>query len=147
MLISDWSSDVCSSDLGNFSYRVNGVEISVPGAASRVEEQRDGVFAGATWTPDPYWTAEAALRRATSVLRNRAGPGQAARFGDLLPRVAAPWTPRSDIRLQGSAARKVGQRAFSQFLASVALAAAIVNAGPQPLEPQARQRVVSGKSV
>src|SRR3546814_1955118 len=32
---------------GNFSYRVNGVEISVPGAASRVEEQRDGVFAGA----------------------------------------------------------------------------------------------------
>src|SRR3546814_20088924 len=122
MRISDWSSDVCSSDLasgetalrgalrlklrrqwhlevgadhaangqdGNFSYRVNGVEISVPGAASRVEEQRDGVFAGATWTPDPSWTAEAALRRETPVLRNRAGPGQAARFGDFLPRVAA----------------------------------------------------------
>src|SRR3546814_13238932 len=69
-----------------------------------------------SWTPDPYWTAEAALRRETSVLRNRAGPGQAARFGDLLPRVAATWTPRSDIRLQGSAERKVGQLAFSQFL-------------------------------
>src|SRR3546814_8864187 len=114
MRISDWSSDVCSSDLevgadhaangqdGNFSYRVNGVEISVPGAASRVEEQRDGVFAGATWTPDPYWTAEAALRRETSVLRNRAGPGQAARFGDLLPRVAAPWTDRQSTRLNSS---------------------------------------------
>src|SRR3546814_15929477 len=75
---------------GNFSYRVNGVEISVPGAASRVAEQRDGVFAGATWTPAPYWTAEAALRRATSVPRHRPGPGQAARFGDLPPRVSAP---------------------------------------------------------
>src|SRR3546814_4308150 len=70
---------------GDFSYHVNGVEITVPGAASRMEEQRDGVFAGITWTPDPQWTAEAALRRETSVLRNRAGPGPAASFDDLLP--------------------------------------------------------------
>src|SRR3546814_4547177 len=38
------------------------------------------------------------------------------------------------IRLQGSAERKVGQLAFSQFLASVALADDIVTAGAQALE-------------
>src|SRR3546814_1452958 len=40
------------------------------------------------------------------------------------------------IRLQGSAERKVGQLAFSQFLASVALADDIVTAGAQALEPE-----------
>src|SRR3546814_13529923 len=59
---------------GNFSYRVNGVEISVPGAARRVEEQRDGGFAGATRTPDPYWTAEDAPRRAASAQPTRPRP-------------------------------------------------------------------------
>src|SRR3546814_10926996 len=106
-----------------------------------MEEQRDGVFAGITWTPDPQWTAEAALRRETSVLRNRAGLGQAARFDDLLPRVAATWTPRYDIRLQGSAVRKVGQLAFSQFIALVALADDIVTAGAAGLDPDHRGHV------
>lgn len=125
---------------GGLRYRINGEDVAVPGADSRVEEVRSGMFTTLSWQPRKDWNWEAGLRGETSALV-KSGEGQAGvHFSDLLPRVAMTWLPGADSRVQGGIERHVGQLAFSQFLASVGLADDIVTAGAQALVPESSWR-------
>lgn len=121
---------------GDFSYHVDGVEIEVPGSLSRVEEMRSGVFTSATWTPDPRWSTGIGMRWERSQMHNIFGETQLGRFDDLLPRLATTWISRSGTKFEAGIERKVGQLAFSQFLASVKLTDDIITAGAPVLQPE-----------
>lgn len=121
---------------GGFGYQVDGIDVPVPGSASRVEEERLGMFTAATWTPVPAWTAETALRWERSALHNLTGGRHTERIADVLPKATLTWMPAPGSRVQGGVERQVGQLAFSQFLAAVQLTDEIVTAGAQALQPE-----------
>lgn len=121
---------------GELRYLMDGEEIAIPGAVSHVEELRSGAFALATWTPGERWTVEGALRWERSALRNRLDRSHDARFADWLPRATVTWNPQPNAKLVASVERKVGQLAFSQFLAAVDLDDRVVTAGAGTLEPE-----------
>lgn len=121
---------------GELRYLMEGEEIAIPGAVSHVEEQRGGAFALATWTPGERWTVEGGLRWEYSTLRNQLAPQSDARFSDWMPRATVTWNPQSNAKVVASVERKVGQLAFSQFLAAVDLHDRVVTAGAGTLEPE-----------
>lgn len=137
----EWSLQAGADHAANFlegglRYRIDGNEIEVPGAVSRVDEARSGVFASVGWQPRKAWHWEAALRQEASSITKQGHDRQGARFSDLLPRISATWQVGADSRLQGGSERQVGQLAFSQFLASVGLADDVVTAGARALAPE-----------
>lgn len=121
---------------GGMRYLVQGQEIPVPGGTSHVEESRGGVFAQVAWLPSDRVTLEGSLRWEYSSLCNRTDRVHDTRFCDWLPRLSLDWSLQPGSKITAGLERKVGQLAFSQFLASVNLSEQAVTAGAPALEPE-----------
>src|SRR3546814_11289868 len=95
MRISDWSSDVCSSDLTDFE---TSVETSVPGRAERLDVIE-------TVGGKRRWTPEARARIIAESLEPGANVSAVARRHGLFPQQLYPW--RRGLRERAEAMRFV----------------------------------------
>jgi hypothetical protein len=129
----DYANNYLEGELG---YRVDGIDTPVPGSASQVSERRGGLLATLAWRPNPNWTWAGGLRGETSVLEKDRDPETAVRYSDLLPNLSGTWQPMPHVRVGARTERKLGQLAFSQFLARVGLDDSTVTAGARALSPE-----------
>ena len=142
-----WRADLALSAAHNFlqgaSQRIDdGARSPIDGSDVRVDEQRASADAGLNWTPASRWGAEAGLRVDWSHLRreeaapslDQAAPAQT--LIDVAPRAGASFTPWDDGEVRLRVERRIGQLAFSQFLASASLDEDRVTAGAARLEPE-----------
>src|SRR3546814_7065418 len=113
MRISDWSSDVCSSDLSRL--RENGVDVPLPGSDVRIRERRGEASLGATWSPADDWTIEPGLRIERSDITQSGDSPLQRGFTYAKPRLALRWDAGEADEWRLSLSREVGQLDFNDL--------------------------------
>lgn len=118
----------------------NDVEVPLPAANVRIEEQRGEAFANGSWQPSSRVTLEAGLRFEASRL-TQSGDSQLSRtFTALKPRALARYVPgpRDEIRLLIE--REVGQLDFGDFVSDASVTSDAITAGNRDLQPESLWR-------
>lgn len=121
--------------------RENGIDIPLPFADVRVEEQRAEIFSAATWLLSPAVTIEAGARYEFSKLAQTGDSLLSKSLSFLKPRLLATWAVAPADELRGLVEREVGQLDFADFAGSASLTSGTVTAGNQDLEPDRLWRI------
>ncbi|WP_162314868.1 TonB-dependent receptor plug domain-containing protein [Pseudoxanthomonas yeongjuensis] len=121
--------------------RENGIDILLPFANVRVEEQRVEIFSTATWLPSPAVTIEVGARYEFSKLAQTGDSTLSKSLSFLKPRLLATWAISPADGLRGLIEREVGQLDFANFAGSASLTSGTVTAGNQDLEPDRLWRI------
>lgn len=121
--------------------RENGVDIPLPFADVRVEEQRAEIFSTATWSPSPAVTLETGARYEFSKIALTGDSTLSKSLSFLKPRLLATWAVTPTDELRGLLEREVGQLDFADFAGSASLTSGTVTAGNQDLEPDSLWRI------
>ncbi len=119
----------------------NGIDVPLPSARVRVEEQRAEAVIAATWRMGPAWSLEAGLGVERSELSQSGDSELTKSFTYPKPRALLSWTPTEDDRLRLLIERDVGQLDFEDFASSASLSDGTVTAGNPDLEPDRSWRV------
>lgn len=121
--------------------RENEVDIPLPFADVRVEEQRAEIFSTATWLLSPAVTIEAGARYEFSKLDQSGDSTLSKSLSFFKPRLLATWAATPADELRGLLEREVGQLDFANFAGSASLTSGTVTAGNQDLEPDSLWRI------
>src|SRR3546814_10718481 len=129
MRISDWSSDVCSSDLLELAgegainrldsaaaLAENDVPVALPGGNAHVREVRGELSLNATWHATPALVIEPSLAIERSAIRQRGDTALQRRFTYWKPRLALSRALGGEDQLRASIERSVGQLDFEDFV-------------------------------
>src|SRR5690606_22276782 len=101
--------------------RENEVDILLPFANVRVEEQRAEIFSTATWLLSPAVTIETGARYEFSKLSQTGDSTLSKSLSFFKPRLLATWAVTPEDELRGLVEREVGQLDFADFAGSASL--------------------------
>lgn len=119
----------------------NGIDVPLPFADVRVEEQRVELFSTATWLPSSAVTIEAGARYEFSRLDQTGDSTLSKSLSYFKPRLLATWAATPADELRGLVEREVGQLDFANFAGSASLTSGTVTAGNKDLEPDSLWRI------
>lgn len=121
---------------GRSALSENGLNIALPAASVRLQEDRGELFAASTWRPDTRWTLDSGLRLESSELVHEGDSDQHRAFFFAKPRIGLSYAFSSDHRWRFVFERRVGQLDFGDFVSSASLADEYVTAGNPALVPE-----------
>jgi outer membrane receptor for ferrienterochelin and colicin len=121
---------------GRSALNENGVDIALPAASVRVQEDRGEIFVASSWRTSPHWTLEGGLRLESSELVQEGDSDERRSFFFAKPRLAVSYAVSSNHRWRFLLERRVGQLDFGDFVSSASLADEYVTAGNPELVPQ-----------
>lgn len=115
----------------------NGVNVRVPAANVRVEEQRAQVAVAAVWRPSPALSAEVGVREERSTVTSSGDVVLEKTLSFTKPRATVTWSPDPMDQLRLRVEREVSQLNFDDFVSSSQLVnTGSVLAGNPDLSPQ-----------
>ncbi|WP_374344962.1 TonB-dependent receptor plug domain-containing protein [Phenylobacterium sp.] len=115
----------------------NGVNVRVPAANVRVEEQRAQVAAAAIWRPNPTLSAEFGVRQERSTVTSSGDVVLEKTLSFTKPRVTVTWSPDPKDQVRLRVEREVSQLNFDDFVSSSQLVnTGSLLAGNPDLSPQ-----------
>ncbi len=120
---------------GRSALNENGVDIALPAANVRVQEDRGELFAASSWRPNARWTLEGGLRLESSELVQEGDSDERRSFFFAKPRLGVSYALSSDHRWRFLLERRVGQLDFGDFVSSASLTDEYVTAGNPQLVP------------
>jgi len=120
------------------AFTLNNTAVPLPAADVRVEELRSEVFAQGTWRPNPQWSLEAGVRAEESTITESGDTSKERSFTYPKPRLMATWSPTKNDQVRVRIEREVGQLNFQDFISSVDLNSAVLDAGNADLRPDQR---------
>lgn len=121
---------------GHSALSEDGVDIALPAANVRVQEDRGEVFVASSWRPSARWTLDGGLRLESSELVQEGDSDERRSFFFAKPRFGVSYALSSNHRWRFSLERRVGQLDFGDFVSSASLADEYVTAGNPELVPQ-----------
>lgn len=116
--------------------QIDGVQLALPNANIRVEEDRYQGFAKATVRLRPRWLLEVATDYETSKLTQSGDANLSKRFHYIKPRLTLSWEANSATDVRIRLENVVGQLGFNSFAASPSLESGIISGGNANLEPE-----------
>ena len=119
---------------GGFRLFENGVETTVEGSDSRVEEDRNSIDASVDWNFNARWTFQSTAGLESYEIKTR--DATSGLQTDPKGQISILFRPQPRTTFTLESTRQIGQLSFGQFLASSNLSSDIVTAGALTLEPQ-----------
>lgn len=118
------------------AYAIDGVNIPLPAANVRIQEDRGEAFAKGVWRPSPKWTVEAGLRYEASTIESSGDVSLEKSLYYAKPRLALTWAPWPETQARFRFERVVDQLNFDDFVADSSLNTGVITAGNPDLVPE-----------
>ena len=118
------------------AYGKDGVDVPLPAANVRIQEDRGEAFAKGVWRPNSKWTVEAGLRYEASRIESSGDVSLEKSLYYAKPRLALTWSPQPETQVRFRFERVVDQLDFDDFVAESSLNTGVITAGNPDLVPE-----------
>ena len=118
------------------AYAKDGLNVPLPAANVRIQEDRGEAFAKGVWRPSSKWTIEAGLRYEASTIESSGDVSLEKSLYYAKPRLALTWAPQPSTQVRFRFERVVDQLDFDDFVADSSLNTGVITAGNPDLVPE-----------